>query len=252
MRDSAKHVGFDELNDYVDGRLGSERRSAILHHLTGCDRCRREHDSLRAVLAAASGLPRQVLPEHDIWPDLRLELERERDAVLPLGSDGKVSASTSRSGSIGRSHDGTQWRGRGWLAAAAVVLVVASSAVTAVVLRSGPGGPGTAVVGSPGGAPEIQGASVSVLPIGFRVAEDEYVRAIGELRGAVDAQRHLLDPSTVATVERSLAVVDSAIAEARGALLRDPNNTALVDLLSASYQRKLDLLRRASELNSRI
>ena len=45
---------------------------------------------------------------------------------------------------------------------------------------------------------------------------------------------------------------DSAIAEARAALLADPNNGMLVDLLSASYQRKLDLLRRTSELSSKI
>jgi CHASE3 domain sensor protein len=68
---------------------------------------------------------------------------------------------------------------------------------------------------------------------------------------AVDTQRNQLSPETIRTVDRSLAVVDSAIAEARAALMSDPNNQMLIDLLSASYQRKLDLLRRTSELGSR-
>jgi len=84
------------------------------------------------------------------------------------------------------------------------------------------------------------------------MAEGEYSRAIGELLQAVDAQRSRLSPETIRTVDHSLAVIDSAIAEARNALVADPNNATLVDLLSASYQRKLDLLRRTSELSSRI
>ena len=85
----------------------------------------------------------------------------------------------------------------------------------------------------------------------FRATEGQYNRAIEELVQAVDAQRSRLNPETVRTVDRSLAVIDSAIAEARGALIADPGNTTLIDLLSATYQRKLDLLRRTSELSSR-
>lgn len=91
-----------------------------------------------------------------------------------------------------------------------------------------------------------------MLPVNFRQTETEYTRTIDELKLAVDTQRSRLSPETIRTVDHSLAVVDSAIAEARTALLADPNNRMLVDLLSASYQRKLDLLRRTSELGSRI
>ena len=86
----------------------------------------------------------------------------------------------------------------------------------------------------------------------FRATEGEYARTFDELRTAFEAQRAQLSPETVETVLHSLAVIDSAITEARAALLEDPNNRTLVDLLSASYQRKLDLLRRTSELSSRI
>ena len=86
----------------------------------------------------------------------------------------------------------------------------------------------------------------------FRETESEYTRTIEELKLAVDTQRSTLSPETVRTIDHSLAVVDSAIAEARAALLADPNSQMLMDLLSSSYQRKLDLLRRSSELASRI
>jgi CHASE3 domain sensor protein len=98
----------------------------------------------------------------------------------------------------------------------------------------------------------LPGAAVTyVLRPDFVQAEAEYQRAIDELRLAVDTQKSQLNPETVRTVEHSLAVVDSAIREARAALLADPNNQMLVDLISASYQRKLELLRRTSELGSR-
>jgi hypothetical protein len=99
-------------------------------------------------------------------------------------------------------------------------------------------------------APGEEPLGLPMLPASFRVTEGEYNRTIDELVQAVDAQRSRLNPATVRTIDHSLAVIDSAIAEARGALIADPNNATLVDLLSASYQRKLDLLRRTSELSS--
>jgi hypothetical protein len=55
----------------------------------------------------------------------------------------------------------------------------------------------------------------------------------------------------VATVERSLRIADSAIAEARDALERDPSNVVLERLFASNYERKIDLLRRANELAPR-
>ena len=71
-----------------------------------------------------------------------------------------------------------------------------------------------------------------------------------QLEATLTLQRQRLSPKTIATVERSLAVIDSAIDEARRALLEDPSNRALVDIFAANYERKLDFLRRATELTS--
>ena len=90
-----------------------------------------------------------------------------------------------------------------------------------------------------------------VLPAGFRRAESEYLRTIAELRATLQSQRGVLRPETIAAVEHNLSVVDSAIEEARTALLSDPSNATLLDLLTASYERKVDLLRRAADLGAR-
>jgi hypothetical protein len=243
-QEHAEHVDFETLNDYVDGRLDDRVTLLIDKHLSGCEPCSLELASLRSLVAATRALPRAVLPEDDLWTDLKASIDRRKDIVLPASTSVSV---PDRHGSI---HEGSTWRRRTFLAAAAVVLVVLSSTITTLVLRST--GTTTVVEHSPdGGGSGSDHGALPPLPGSFQVADGQYTRTIEELRLAVAARRDQLDPATVRTVDRSLAVVDSAIAEARAALLADPNNRTLVDLLSASYQRKLDLLRRTSELSSR-
>jgi hypothetical protein len=80
--------------------------------------------------------------------------------------------------------------------------------------------------------------------------ERNYVATVDELRRTLDAQRSALAPTTVRIVERSLATIDTAIAEARAALESDPANQALLEVLAASYERKVELLQRATKLSS--
>ena len=89
------------------------------------------------------------------------------------------------------------------------------------------------------------------LPAGLAATESSYRRTADELQLALETARSSLAPATVATVERSLRVIDSAIVEARTALALDPNNQVLADILASNYERKLDLLRRAAELTSK-
>ena len=240
----SEHIDFGVLNDYVDGRLDIKTIALIDKHLASCADCSGELASLRALVAATASLPKSVLPEDDIWADLAVRIDERKGAVLRSTLPGGTTVPS------GADHSPKRWPSRMWLTAAAVILVALSSAVTAVVLRSGAESqiakqiPDVGVLRpGPDAAP--------VLPASFRVAEGHYTQTIDELRLAVDAQRAQLNPETVRTVDRTIAVIDSAIAEARAALLADPNNRTLVDLLSASYQRKLDLLRRTSELGSR-
>jgi anti-sigma factor RsiW len=245
MTDLSEHVAFETLNDYVDGRLDAEAMAFVDRHLAICSECAGELGSLRELLADTALLSRAVLPEDDLWAELKTTIDSRKDAVLP------ASFRPAGAPPALRSRLSPGWPNKVWLAVAAVVLIVASSMTTALVLRGRDRQ--TAERTARDSEPNARDLGAPpVLPGSFRVAEGQYVSAIEELRVAVDATRSQLNPETVRTVERSLAVVDSAIAEARAALLADPNNRTLVDLLSTSYQRKLDLLRRASELTSRI
>jgi hypothetical protein len=80
--------------------------------------------------------------------------------------------------------------------------------------------------------------------------ERSYSATLAELRRTLDTQGATLSPATVRVLERSLATIDTAIAEAREALATDPANEVLVRILSANYERKVELLQRATELSS--
>jgi hypothetical protein len=64
----------DMLDDWVDGGLSEADRAAVERHLAGCERCRRGADAIRAVVAAARGLPKEIEPPRDLWPAVRDDL----------------------------------------------------------------------------------------------------------------------------------------------------------------------------------
>jgi hypothetical protein len=126
------------------------------------------------------------------------------------------------------------------LAAAAVVLVALSSAVTALIVRR------PTIVVRPNMTPQV--AVVAPLPPAARAVDADYAGAIRALNETLAENRNRLDPATIAKVEASLEVIDHAIDEARQALAADPSNLTILDLLASSYERKVELLRRANAL----
>ena len=224
-----EHIDFEMLNDYADDLLPASERVRVEQHVAACAECRREWVALRELLDLTAAAPRSIEPPSDDWTALRAELERRKEVVLP---------------SSGR-HAHPAWRRRAMLAAAALALVASSSAVTAIVMRGR--APAEVAV-----APGTQRVDSPALPVAYSATEADYLRTVAELAEALEAQRPSLAPSTIATVERSLRVIDDAIAEARDALANDPGNRVLVDILSANYERKLELLKRAAELSSHI
>lgn len=201
------HLTEDRLNGYLDGALAPGARSEVERHLDGCARCRDETARLRTLLAAAAALPRSIEPPRDLWAAIAARINQPvRLSVRP---------------SVPRL----------WLAAAAVALIVASSAVTYFFasrqLR----------------LPETNRPAES-----WAVVEADYRRAAHELRQALAARRASLAPRTVAVVEENLRVIDGAIGEARAALARDPASPELAELLAAAYEQQLELLRWAARL----
>ncbi len=209
------------LDDYADGTLDAARRQHAEAHLRECAACRAEVQALRGLAARVAAAPRSVQPSADHWLAIR--------SRMPAGSS--VEGDVSRRG----------WRVQAWQLAAAVVLMALSSAATVWVMRQA----------SDAKAPPPVASTQQQTPPQLRLIDAQYVPVATDLAALLDAHRAELAPSTVTTVERSLRTIDQAIAEARAALARDPNNSDLAHLLSSGYEQKIDLLRRTSQLMAR-
>jgi len=79
-------------------------------------------------------------------------------------------------------------------------------------------------------------------------AEPVYDSEIAKLRRIVTQRHSQLDPATIAVLEQSMAVIDSAIAQSRSALARDPASGFLATQLNHSLEKKVELLRTAASL----
>ena len=85
----------------------------------------------------------------------------------------------------------------------------------------------------------------------MRTAEPVYDREIEKLRHIVKTRRTQLDPKTITVLEQSIAVIDSAIAQSRAALAKDPASGFLATQLNHSLEKKVELLRTAALLPAR-
>ena len=85
----------------------------------------------------------------------------------------------------------------------------------------------------------------------IREAEPVYDREIAKLRAIVTSRRSQLDPRTITVLEQSMAVIDSAIAQSRAALAKDPASGFLANQLNHSLEKKVELLRTAAMLPAR-
>lgn len=214
------HPSETLLNELVDGTLAPDERSRADAHVATCLPCAARVRQIESLLERARALPRDVVPPADAWEEIRRTVRspglRERRPE-PRRSRWALTA-----------------------AAAAAVLVVATAS-TVWMLRGD---------SERAGAPPSYAAAPAALAT-FAPVEARYVLAAAELEQTLDEKRPMLDPATIATVERSLTTIDAAIAEARAALMRDPGNGTLSRLLASSYEQKVTLLRRASELPPR-
>jgi hypothetical protein len=214
------HLFDTDLNDFVEGQLGAAAARRVEEHLEICAECRADAESLRSLLAGMRDLPREIPPSRDLFPEI-VRTVGEAEAVPLYGRD---------------------WRRRALqdlrrpLAAAAVLLVALTAALTAWLLERRPGDPVAGV--SPPSA-VMPGADLT------QVATD-YEDAIRELSITLRERRSELDPVTIRLVEENLLVIDQAIRESRAALAADPANQVLEQLVVAGYEQKLELLRRAA------
>jgi predicted anti-sigma-YlaC factor YlaD len=205
------HITFERLSELAE--LGPDgagiARDEEARHVASCAECRSTVSRVRSLLTAARALPNEVAPPPEVWTRLRA----------------RVGARSARRG--------PSWNWGRWIAAAASVVFIVGAALLI------PGGRGKGSVS--------KAAPVQPSPAIARV-ELHFAGTLAELRATLDTQRTLYTPAAVNVVDRTLAVIDTAIAETRAAITDDPNNPALVRILSSHYERKVELLQRATEL----
>jgi anti-sigma factor RsiW len=217
----------DRLSAYLDGDLDENLRTDIQAHLATCAECSATLAELRRVVTRAGALEDRP-PATDLWPGIA-----ER---IGLGAD---QLSTRR-----RVRDRRFTFTVPQLAAASLALIALSASVVWLALRPTP----QSVAGS-GTAPAAVAPAVQLAKWMPKV-EGSADAAVIELRSALaDGRRSgRLDSVTVTKLEHSLAVIDSAIAEAKRALEADPGSAYLNHHLADTYRRKLSFLRQATRI----
>lgn len=195
-----------KLNDYVDGALSDDEREAVEALLAHDDDAKADVAFLRQLAQDTAALPQSIAPKRDLWPEIADELVEK--SALP-------------------------WMRWARFAAAAVLLVAASSAVTVLYMKQTMDAPVVVAVNREAAAPVLTA---------FQASEQTYSTAIAQLTETLQQRRDTLAPETVAAIEANLKVIDDAIQSSRMALASDPNNQASVHTMLAMYKRKVDLL----------
>jgi len=220
------------LSEYLDGELTNAERSALERHLDACPGCTATLGELTRVLKRARGLPPHM-PGTDLWPGIAARIGAEAPAaVIPAGTKRRrwtfsfpqLAAACLAAAAIS---GGTVW------------LAVAARAGTPVAVQ--PMAAPQAAPISPGGAAVVPASQTTA-------AEQKYDAAVADLQRVLEQGRGTLDTTTVRVLERNLALIDRAIADARRALAADPNNSYLNAHLAQTMRRKIDLLRQAADL----
>jgi DNA-binding FrmR family transcriptional regulator len=208
------HLTESQLNDYVDGALDQVAEAAADEHLAHCAPCASEVAALRRLLTTAADLPLSLEPPVHLWSNVRRESMEARSSWFD-----------------------SVWDLRAPLAAAAVLLITIASGLTYWATRDA----GTASTGSVASAPAPSA-------LGLAQAEQDYLSAARTLIQLLEERRHSADPVVMQSVEDNLRAVDQAIRDAKQALATDSMNHAVSAILNATYQQKVQMLRRAVRL----
>jgi len=214
----------DRLSEYLDGELEQSERAALEAHLASCSECATILTELRRVVARAQALEDRP-PARELWPGIADRIGASTDLLAVRRARRRVSFTMPQ------------------LIAASVALMAVSAGVAHLATRRTP-----AAVTSAIPAPQPSFAPV-LWPDKVDSLSD---RAVAELRLALaDGQRTgRLSSTTAHRLEHSLAVIDTAIAEGKRALVLDPKSAYLNQHLADTMRRKMELLREANRIAS--
>jgi hypothetical protein len=222
----------DLISEYLDGCLEPAARREMEAHLQACAECSATLEDLRWIVARATSLPHPD-PAPEIWAGIEARLRAT--AAAPASSQ----PARARAARV-RTAPWSSWRvtfSLPQLAAACVAVIALSGGLAYFITRPG------------------QNRDLAAVPMTTKAAAtletaDATMQDIEELRQILAAGRDQLDPATVQSLEESLVAIDTAIRQGRTALQADPQNPYVRDHLDETMRRKVDLLRRATQLAS--
>jgi anti-sigma factor RsiW len=215
----------DAIQEMVDGTLGPIRRSELQIHLDQCDGCRALLHDLERIRDLAASLDRPVVPNR-VWLQVAGRLRQEGRIRPPA-----VAAKPTH---------------RYVLVAIAATLLLAVGASLFLLLPAARGSRQQLATSTPGTGNSASGAAVQVdkgdIAEEFRLAEEHYRNAIAKLEEAAKSEQSAIDPQTAVTIQKSMSVIDQAIAESSAAFRSEPTSMAARDSLFDALKRKVSLL----------
>ena len=268
------------LPDYLEGDLAGDERDAFERHTESCAHCRPILEDVKGIIASAGALG-PIEPSRDLWSGIE---SRIGTRVVPLGSRRTMPIARTLAAAVVLMAvtAGVTWQlaRRGTNAGEPVASQPSSAQAVAAASTDAPNPTGTSgpiIVTTPPQVASNEGASSSPTRTTVRAAKsavstpqvgNETVQAVANgkravstaqlydneitrLHAVIQQRRGELDPKTVAAIERSLAVIDTAIAQARSALAKDPASRFLHGRLTDALDKKVELLRTTAMLPAR-
>lgn len=170
--------------------------------------------------ADAAKLATEISPERDLWPDI----------------EASITATTASAGG--------RWTPYFAQAAAVILLIGASSAVTYMLTKTETG---VSPVATNGGL-LLESASWG----GEYELSSDYKIARSDLQSQLGIELARLSPEAKAEVEQNLKVIRDAIGEINMALEREPDNVLLQELLLNTYREELAVMQKIGGLTQNV
>jgi anti-sigma factor RsiW len=223
----------DQLSEYLDDELRPDERAALETHLRHCTACGAALADLKRIVNRARGLEDR-LPDRDLWPGIA--------ARIGAGSG------EARAIDLGVERARRRWSFSLPQLAAAGLALMALSGGSVWLLQPHADMP---LAAHPAASTmPVVTVGNSAANLRARAAGRSYAAAVSDLERVLQQNRGRLNRTTVQVIERNLATIDSAIAQAQRALDADSANVYLNSHLAETRQRKLELLRQAAALVS--
>lgn len=225
-RDMQRHV-HEKLDDFLDrwldGELSGPELRAFEAHIGECAECADTAEKAEQLKLLAAGLPRELEPPRDLWPDIAARLDAE--SGLP---------------------DRYPTRGQGsWTRAVAAVavlgLVFFGGMLADRVMQESADKQELASGGKGALQPNDLATAQVTSAQARRELPDRYVRLVSNSTA---------NSQTRDTMLQNLLIVNLAIREVKAALEKDPNDSHLRDMLRSLYAQENQILNRVERMAS--